>query len=205
MNNVNITNGTVSIGQTVKTGDFENKKSEVSLSFTVSEGTDADMAVLRVATLAQAHLNKILGLVTKEDTRNDAKPKETVVKETVKAPKPPKPPVTEKTAEAVDEFDSKFEAKEIATSNTKAVESTDEGIDDLLGGGEPAKEITDKELTDATQKCQSANHNAPAIRKVLKDILKESGIVTPPGRIIDIPQAKRQFYIDELQKVKPLA
>ena len=77
----------------------------------------------------------------------------------------------------------------------------DDGLGDLMGGAEPAKEITDKELTDSTQQCQAKNKNAPAIRKALNDC----GVKHPPGRIIDLPQEKRQSYLDKLKEIKPLA
>jgi len=38
----NVTGGVVKYERTVKTGDFENKKLSVELSFNVEEGTDGD-------------------------------------------------------------------------------------------------------------------------------------------------------------------
>ena len=205
-----ITNGTIKYGHTVKTGDFENKRGDVELSFNVAEGQDAGEVLDHVRGVAHRHLHTLLGL---EGTR-----------ETVAAPKAPKPP--KPAAKAAAEAPKPVEKPAAATSGAEEVEDPgtpaylkgkmldpatgkpvvetkpeDEDLGDLLGGGEPAKEITDKELTDATQKCQAAVKNAPAIRKILADL----GIKTPPGRIIDLPQEKRQTYLDKLKEVKPLA
>jgi hypothetical protein len=129
-----------------------------------------------------------------------------------KAPKPPKGEAkTEPAAKAaadpsgmedLDHPTPKFIEKEVAAANAKAAEVVDENdISALMGGAEPAKEITDKELQDAAQKCMDRCKNAPGIHKVLRDL----GIKSPPGRIIDLPQDKRQTYLDELLKIKPLA
>ena len=105
------------------------------------------------------------------------------------------------TADDAAALDEEVAAPKAKPKAEEAVE--DDNLDDLMGGdaAPAAKEITDKELNDATQKCQSAAKNAPAIRKILGDL----GIKTPPGRIIDLPQDKRQKYLDLLLTVKPLA
>ncbi len=87
--------------------------------------------------------------------------------------------------------------EETETEETKA----DESLADLMGEESSVKEITDKELNDATQSCQARVKNAPAIRKILAEL----GVKQPGGRLIDLPQDKRQTYIDKLKEVKPLA
>lgn len=204
-----ITNGTIKVGRTIKTGDFENKRFDVELSFTIPEDGDAEVAdyVSAVGELAMKQMNDMIGA-------KEAAPKPAA------ATKPPKVPKAEKPAEKapeksaadpsdMEELDRptpptpKFIEKEVAAANKKAEASeVDENdISSLMGGAEPAKEITDKELQDAAQKCMDKNKNAPAIHKVLRDL----GIKSPPGRIIDLPQDKRQQYLDDLLKIKPLA
>jgi hypothetical protein len=206
MSNVQITNGTIKYGRTIKTGDFEGKRGDVELSFNIPEGEDAHEAVERVHETVKHHLHLILG--HDEDTPDRARPPKPA-KETRTTKKLPAAAKEEtKSAETVDEpKDPAFLAKELAekkAAEAKAGEIVDNdplGLGDLMGEGEPAKEITDKELTDATQKCQSRAKNAPAIRKALNEL----GIKTPPGRIIDLPQEKRQEYLNKLDAIKPLA
>lgn len=61
--------------------------------------------------------------------------------------------------------------------------------------------ITDAELMDATTKHQQHVKNAIAIKKLIREL----GVTTPPGRLIDLAQDKRQEYLDRLKDIKPLA
>lgn len=202
-----ITNGTIVVGRTIKTGDYENKRFDVTLSFTIPEDGDAEVAdyIGAVGELAMKQMNDMIGVAP--DTRNDARPK-TAIK-APKAPKmPPAPVVQEKAVDpsGMEDLDrapqpEKFIEKEVAAANAKAAEIDENDISSLMGGNEPAKEITDKELQDAAQKCMDKCRNAPAIHKALREL----GVKQPPGRIIDLPQEKRQTYLDELLKIKPLA
>ena len=206
-----ITNGTIKYGQTVKTGDYENKRGDVELTFTVAEGEDIHEKLNHVKDVAHHHLHSLLNpgkVVATISTAKPAAKEEIAEKPAAKAkaaPKLPVKPVVTDISAIDEEMEAAtvgkvpaFLAKEVEAQNAKAAE---DNIDDLLGGGEPAKEITDKELTDATQKCQSDHKNAPAIRKILGEL----GVKVPPGRIIDLTQDKRQTYLDKLKEVKPLA
>lgn len=217
MTNVQITNGVVKYGRTMKTGDYENKRADVELSFTVPEGEDGEAAIAKVGSMAAAHCVAILGAAPDSALATNAPEvpaKGKAAAAPAKAAEKPAEKASEKTAadasEIVDDTPVpafiKGQMLDAATGKPSekpkaAAEAVEENIDDLLGGGEAAKEITDKELTDATQKCQVANKNAPAIRKALKDV----GVTSPPGRIIDIAQDKRQTYLDKLKEIKPLA
>lgn len=192
-----ITNGTIKVGQTIKTGDFESKRADVELSFNVAEGEDHDAAIAFVGKTAHSHLYAILGVTPPLATAaRDEKP--AAVK---KAPKMPTVAKTED-ANVVDE-----PAPATVRGNAKLKEAApdpsviEDNIDDLMGGAPAAKEITDKEMMDATQKCQQEVKNAPAIRK----LLGEMGVKVPPGRVIDVEQAKRATYIEKLKEIKPLA
>ena len=211
---VQITNGTISFGQTVKTGDFENKKGEVTLSFTVEEGADADAAIKQVQTQCRTHLNTMLGLAFSEQHAHLEGPGASAASAGGKpaaprTPKPAKAPAATKTAStdaaAIVEEPGNAGADagakvETGTGQAKA-DAAEENLDDLLGVVDAPKEITDKELNDATQACQARAKNGAAVRKALNDL----GVKTPPGRIIDLPQAKRQEYLDKLKAIQPLA
>ena len=206
MSNVQITNGTVKHGRTVKTGDFENKRADVELSFNIPEGEDADAAIAHVHQKAKAHLTQILCEEAPQAPAKAAAPRKAA------APKVPVPAtVAQPSAPKVDASvieDAPVEEQEkvpgfLTGGKSAAVQDRDE-IDNFIyqdEGAETAREITDKDLNDATQKCQAANKNSPAIRKLLNEL----GIKVPPGRIIDLPQEKRQVYLNKLLEIKPLA
>ena len=192
-----ITHGTIKYGQTVKTGDYENKRCDAEISFSVPEGEDPETHIENAKNAAHWHANDILNKNTSTPPAVKAKESTVAKKEPKKLPKAAEPeqdPLADRTVPP-------FIAKEIAEANAKSAETVEEDLGDLMGGEEPVKEITDKELTDATQKCQSRAKNAPAIRKALNEL----GIKTPPGRIIDLPQEKRAEYLKKLEEIKPLA
>ncbi len=204
-----ITNGTIAVGRTIKTGDYENKRFDVTLSFTVPDDAEGDGEdfIGAVGRAAMRQMNNLIEAKVSEPRAATAK-----AAAESKAPKPPKGEAKAEPAakaatdpsgmEDLDPPTPKFIEKEVAAANAKAAEVADENdISSLMGGAEPAKEITDKELQDAAQKCMDRCKNAPGIHKVLREL----GIKSPPGRIIDLPQDKRHTYLDELLKIKPLA
>lgn len=212
---VQITNGRISYGQTVKTGEWENKKGEVELSFSVAEGTDADAAIKAVQTQCRAHLHTMLGLAFSEQHAHLEGPGASAASAGAK-PTAPRTPKSTKAPAAVKTDAADAAAIVDEPSNAGGTASSDKGghnaennageenLDDLLGTGtitDTPKEITDKELNDATQACQARAKNGAAVRKALNDL----GVKTPPGRIIDLPQAKRQEYLDKLKAIQPLA
>jgi predicted flap endonuclease-1-like 5' DNA nuclease len=190
MSNGQITSGRISHGRTVNLGEFNSKKAEVELSFNIADGEDHDAVIEHVTNVTHAHLARILkGEPTAGVTETAASAEAKKKKAATRMPK---------TADAEDPA-----LADTAEQNTAAakIEEADD-LEDLLGTGpSPAKEITDRGLMDAVQKCQATNKNAPAIKKALN----ECGVKTPPGRVIDLPQDKRQKYIDLLAQIKPLA
>jgi hypothetical protein len=212
MSNVQITNGVIKYGRTIKTGDFESKRGDVELSFNIPEGEDHDAAIARVHDTVKHHIHNILGHAEDQGRIAFAKAagEKIIAEKAAKSPK--KLPPAAKSTDVEEDLDPladraalpKFIEKEVEAQNAKAREIVDNdplGLGDLMGEGGATKEITDKELTDATQKCQSRAKNAPAIRKALNEL----GVKTPPGRIIDLPQEKRQTYLNMLEAIKPLA
>ena len=211
-----ITNGTFKYEQKIKTGDYEHKLSMAELAFTLPDGEDIRHKLDYVRGVAQHHVHATLNAPPVTVSNISVEPKAPANKAPAKGAAKAAEKAAEKTVvdASVIEDDKpaflkdkhlnpttgKLVSEEVAAENAKAAaEVVDDGLGDILG--EAPKEITDKELTDATQRCQAANKNSPAIRKALKDV----GVVSPPGRLIDIAQDKRQKYLDILKEVKPLA
>lgn len=229
---VQITNGVVKYGRTVKTGDFENKRVDVELSFSITEEDNTDEVIAHVSDKAMAHAFRMLEdggevkalpaktsakakaapvLVKNEESEEEAKPAKAAPKKAaakmpeVVAPKAdPSAMEDEEEKQVTPKFLGKGKAPAANPASMEEDEEEleeDEGIDDLLGGGEPAKEITDKDLDAAAQRCQAQHKNAPAIRKLLAKL----GVKAPSGRLIDLPQDKRQQFLDELLLIRPMA
>lgn len=199
MTNVQILNGVIKYGRTIKTGDFESKRGDVELSFNILEGEGIDGAVHHVLNKATHHLHSLLG--HPQDARNlVAAPvaKEESAPKAARGRPAAKPmPVVDASAMVEEEVVPAFLAKK------DAAEVVDDEFEAMLGTPVPetTREITDKELMDAVTEVQSRVKNSPGLRKVLN----ECGVKAPPGRIIDIPQDMRQKYLDEIKKVPPLA
>lgn len=198
MSNIQITNGVIKYGRTIKTGDFESKRGDVELSFNIPEGEDHDTAVAHVQEKAQGHLFSLLG--HPGDTTDRARPPKALKEEKPVAKAPKKLPAAVVDASVMEdpEVPPLLRGKVAAQKPAEVVE---ENIDDLLQEGEEVAQVTDQELNDATQKCQSRAKNAPAIRKLLGEL----GVRVPPGRIIDLAQEKRREYLNRLEEIKPLA
>ncbi len=199
MTNVQVTNGTIKYGRTIKTGDFENKRGDVELSFNVPEGEDPHAAIEHVKGMTHSHCHSLLNH------------KEAVTEAPVAKKAPGRPPAMPKAsiakaapdASAVVEDDPLADRADLPAVLKSVVNPpVEENLDDLMGGVESvSREITDKEITDATQKCQVRAKNGPAIRKLLNEL----GVKTPPGRLFDLLQEKRQEYLDKLEAIQPLA
>lgn len=227
---VQVTHGKVSYGRTIKTGDFESKRADVELAFSVEEGasmTSAGKAVAEIELLCIKRVFEILG--QKDDERNINKAAKTLgaatedeneeqrearseVRKTLLPAKATKMPKAAAKADAADVVEEPLPAfleseKEKLKPTAKAVDAAevveeeveDDDLGDLLGTDEP-KEITDKEVNEATARCQQENKNGVAIKK----ILAEFG-VKAPARAIDMAQDKRAAYLEKLKTVKPLA
>lgn len=202
-----ITGGTIKYGETRKMAEFENKRADVELAFNVAEGEDAAKAIEVVKDLARNHCHTMLAGVSNAPKYGNApalavavafndEPQASIVNEanpltTTKSRgrKPaPKMPAQEEKITTVE--------AEIVIPEPPAAPKAEVVI------AEPVKDgITDAELMDATTKCQQKVMNAPAIRK----LLNECGVKAPPGRIIDLPQDKRQTFLNGLNSIKPLA
>lgn len=200
-----VTNGVIKYGETRKIADFESKTASVELSFMVNEDEDADYSTDFVGNMVHRHFANMIGMKTAGVSPVASTAKPAAGKTAAKAPKIPTTPAADKpAAKSTADTSALVEEPEAPAAATKEEAPEDYGLDDLMGGDAPhphVKEITDKELADSTQQCQAKNKNGLAIRKALNDC----GVKHPPGRIIDLPQEKRQEYLDKLKEIKPLA
>lgn len=207
-----VTNGVVKYGRTVKTGDYENKRADVELSFTVAEGENPEHAIFTVGNMAAAHCNAILNVPNETPVAKPAAaeaPKS--VKKAAKVESKAEAPKAETVEVDEAEVPAILKGKMLdpttgkpAMKNGEIVDNDplgiDDGLGDLLGIAEPAKEVTDVALHDATQKCQDETRNPLAIRKLL-----DSLGIKAPLRVIDLAQEKRPAYLEGLKKIRPLA
>ena len=204
MTEIQITNGSVKYGETRKTGDFENKRADVELSFNVPEGKNADELIAKVVEKAKEQVFTSLGIGKPVKPLHGSS--DTTTTQTVKNP-PRMPKITEpvQASKAEAQTANLTQQVEVATTHNSSTGG------DLSIIEEPKQvksvvqiqvdsEITDLQLMDATRKHQELVKNPVSIRKLINEL----GIIAPPGRLIDLPQNKRQDYLDKLMLIKPL-
>lgn len=207
MTEAQITNGIIKYGETRKIADFENKRADVEISFTIADAKDAEQVIENIQQMVRRKCVEMLGLAPILPAAN-LKP-EHLVSDLMQAPplpttgpaparKPRAPKMPEVSAPVTADPAAMDEPTVYKEGDVVQTSDGDKAVAMLPVG--PAT-ITDADLMDATTKCQQAVKNSPAIRKLLNQL----GVVTPPGRLIDLPQVKRQEYLDGLKTIKPLA
>jgi hypothetical protein len=208
-----IVSGTIKFGRTVKTGDYENKRGDVELTFSVAEGEDPAATLDAVSREAHDRLNKILGIrvagapapaatpITSVSTvqipvasapgrtKADIEKEVTAAATPKKGPgRPPKPPAPTAAGPAPK-----------PANDPLAIEPV-EPVDPIEDLGGPAQTvITDKELSDAANRAntKTAGKNVTAIRALNA---KYGGGPVPKG-LRDMPQGNRAAYLEELAKI----
>lgn len=201
-----ITGGTISYGETRKIADYENKNAKVELNFNVAEGADHAQAIENVKSLAKRHCNEMLHGVMQKQTIMST-PADQYCK-----------PAFQIIGEMLDEQEAKAVEKKVhhkrapkmpeVTTNSPDVTASQGGnaSDMIMNFVVPLSEtptitvITDATIMDSVSKTQEKVKNAPAIRKLLNEFVK-----SPPNRVVDLPQDKRQAFLDGLKLIKPLA
>ena len=186
-----ITGGMVSYERTVKTGDYENKKFRVELSFSVEDGEDYTLIFNHAALATVAKVHEMLGIrgaakvvqavgVTPQSA-TEAKElyAEKASQPTVKRAAPPKPPVVAKPTLAVD--------------NTLADVVDDLGLEEVAT---VAPIITDVELVERVKAHNQKINNAVAIKQVMQTF----GIAAPKT-LRDIPADKRAEFLAKVEKL----
>lgn len=201
-----ITGGKVLFGRTVKTGDYENKRVDVELAFSVGDNEDYKAILDLAAAQAHAKAHEMLGLREKplatpapapveQPKPAEAKPQSGPVVETA-GPKEAdakkrakKPPVVADPA-AVDVVAEQPKPAEPEPANDPAAVVEEEWA------GAPA-EITDADLMAAITKKNGEIKQPQAIRNLI------GKYVPAPKPAREIPQDKRQAFLAELGALKP--
>lgn len=205
-----ITNGKVSFGRTVKTGDYENKRVDVEIAFSVGEGEDHTSILEQAGALAVGKAHELLGLktagsvpaqqppVTSAPERPASPPAAASPPKRAAAPK--KPPVVDVGPISKEEIAEATAARAAPPVEDDHAQAAVEGAadptafteDDLVG---TAPEITEAQLVDACAKKQSATGNGIAIKQLIYKY------VAPPKSVREIEPARRQDFLNELAKL----
>lgn len=220
-----ITNGRVIFTRTIRPADFEKKEASVELSFTIAEGESPDAAIEQAARTAQEKALQMVGLKPStppiqgpgspgyRSGGDEAAKAQDETKERAAAalnaadPKPDgrrgprKPPTVPAVAQkpdpaAVNDVQTSADAMKEQHAQADAAAVTDE---DLLGPG-TVPEITDQDIQKyITQKngelIKTIGQESPVkIRKLIVEF-----VGGPPKGSRDIPQPRRQEFLDKLK------
>lgn len=195
-----ITGGEVAYGRTVKTGDFENKRVDVKLSFSLddNESHEAVLGSAGVAAVAKAH--EMLGMapvVGAQSVAGAAGGK----------------PVARRTASTTEKVEAKaaagtgevtkigpLGAEDPVTGipeglkRVKPAEPEGDPLADVLGTPTPPAEVTDKDLVERVTRHNAKIKNPIAIRE----------LVTKYGatNLVSLPQDKRSQFLTEMEALK---
>ena len=205
-----ITGGEVKYGRTMKTGDFENKRVDVALSFTVDDGEDHAPILQAAAKEAHDKAHAMLGI--KILAPETAKPLEaSKVPEAAPKSKPgPKPKVEPKPEPAKADALGGKDPDTIPPGLSRVhdplanVELSPEGED--LGFDEDAEasqpEISDAALSTAMNRKVAVlkDKHQGAAPKLIKELINT--FVEPPKKSHDIPQKLRGEFLKKLEALK---
>jgi hypothetical protein len=207
-----ITGGTVSYERRVKTGEFEWKQFTSILNFTSDKGEDPEAALHAASRIAVNHTHQMVGLlkaapgeVKTTSAGGDAAKAAFADKAAGKTPAPAapkkgaaKPPAAGKkaaapTGQSISEGDGEpFDP--LADDTPPAQTLPDDDITDLLGEAEP---VTDAQLNQAAVAKATQTKNGGAIRQ----LGAKFGGGPAPKTLRDIPQEKRNAFLEELKKL----
>lgn len=203
-----ISNGVVSIEDGLKAAEdwTPARKVRVELHFDTNEA-DPQAILDAVCLIAENKVRTLLGRPTLGQlgdstaipaTATTEKPKATRTKKAEPAPAPAT------NISDADELDLGSVSEEsTSTSDDLGLEDVDDvNLDDLLGveTAPPAKVISDAELGSAAMARNEATKNAVAIRKLVAAFTEGNAPTNRNAR--DIPQEKRQAFLDALKEIK---
>jgi hypothetical protein len=211
-----ITGGKVTYGRTLKTGDYENKRVDVELAFTVEEGEDYE-AMLQAASeaaVAKAHAMLGLGTVAKSpaaapkaapQAETSAPVQPTAEGEKKRPGRPPKAAlVPGGTSTLLPQVGSQIDLEEVIPSEKPKADVTKKAaaveLDDL---GEPVKEITDELIGKAAMDTNKRIQDPAGIRKVIQAFLPTYDPEQGPPKAAMIPKERRQAFMDKLATLQP--
>lgn len=194
-----ITGGKITYGRTIKTGDFESARADTELSFVVPEGDDAQAWADRVSGMVVAKTEELLSkkrsgdaakaaYAAKAGTANPPVETPAANKRTPRQPPKATPAATE--PPKADQAD--------ASSSTRPGQQAQDDLGDLMGEPAPEKpkEVSDQELVAAVTRINGRIKNAPAIRALIVEY-----VGSPPKGLKDMPQAKRQEFLEKAEKL----
>lgn len=201
-----VTGGVVRYERTLKTGDFENKKIALELSFILSDDDNMDAALDKVGDQAVAFVHGKLGInevATKVKTMHAAAAgkvpatkeayAETKAQETAPARRRPPASAAKTTAPADDDI-----MGGVGGATGQAISGGGERVpvvtdDDPLGFLDASPEITDQQIVDRIGVVNGKIKNPVAIKGLISEFAGP-----PPKTYKDIAQPKRQAFLDKL-------
>ena len=203
-----ITGGEVSYGRTMKTGDFENKRVDVKLSFSVEDGEDHTAILQAAAKEAHEKAHAMLGVKPAVKPVEPLAEPVKAVEQPVKGKPGPKP--KEKVTEAVDDGRIPEGLRRGVDPLAKIVDEDRPGAKKLaaddgeeLGFDEDAAEaqpeITDAALSTAMNRKVAVlkDKHQGAAPKLIKELINQ--FVEPPKKSHDIPQKLRPEFLKKLE------
>jgi hypothetical protein len=186
-----ISGGEVTYGRTMKTGDYENKRVDVKLTFGVDDGEDVEAILTKVSITAVRKAHEMLGIPAPAAATAAVAPKSAA---TTKAGKEAAAAVTK-----VEKVQTKPDAAEVV-EDKPAISTGDARVDPAQMPDElddASVDITDAQLADAAKQ-KNATLKDPVRIKALRD--KYAG--KTPSILSEIPKDKRQAFLDELKKMQ---
>jgi len=181
-----ITNGKVVYVRRLRTGDFEHREATVELAFTISEEEDPGLALSGVAELARHRAEAMV-----------------VAKDAPAAPRPAKPPGTVAPEKMVSANIAKAAEKPVPTVNAASMVDV-EGVPSIekmvptkaeTVVEDAAPEITDARMLEHVTHANTGGKNIVAIRNLITEF-----VGPPPAKLRDLPQDRRQEFINRLPK-----
>lgn len=199
-----ITNGKVTYGRSVQPKDYETKRAEVEIAFTVADdGSDAQEKLDAAAQMAISKAHELLGLAAPAPATvakvsaaaNAGKTKQDLAAEAQAATAATAPPKTRgrKAAAPPAPLAPEPEADLENTGAPAGDNEMGEFADDLAGA---APEITDARLGELVR--DQAQKVGPA---PVRTLIGAYGAIAPKT-YRDIPQEKRQAFVTELGKLQ---
>lgn len=191
-----ITGGEISYGRTVKTGDFENKRVDVKISFSVGEGVDHETVLAMAGNTAHQHCMSLLGMTALPSTVGG----QTIEPQRTLAAPPKVDGRTKAAKQAQAAAPAKAEpAQDVLGDILGEAKPAPNADDDLLGdAATPTPEVTDEDLGAAITARNTKIKNAPEIKKLIASFC-DPGLVNKTFRAI--PKDRRQEFLAALEKV----
>jgi len=198
-----ITGGSVTFGRTVQPAQYESKKAEVTITFTVTDEDKPEDAVAMLngaSEMARTKALELIGLKSVASQAEGQRANATLATVADTADKTVPKTRTKKTEEPAKTSDADVllpatEKPQISTGEERKDPAQSDPDGDLLGAATP-QPVTDKELMDAVTKKNAEIANPKAIKEI-----REKFVATPKG-IRDIPVDKRAEFLVELAKLK---